>query len=299
MHSPAAATSTPEQPRPTGDPRSGPLPDFVVIGAMKAGSTTLWRHLRQHPEVFMTSVKEPHFFVAERNWSRGADWYREQFAAGRGRVRGEASVTYTQAWTYHGVPERMAALVPAAKLVYLVRDPVDRIRSHYLHELAALRETLRIEQAVWAHPKYLDVSGYGSQVERFLAHYPVEQVHVLTSEALFSRPDQTLAELFAFLGVDAGWRTGEAVHVNRSSRKSVPRPIVHRVAESPLARAVVRRMPVPWREVVKEHLPRRPIDGARADLTRDVVLRLHDVLRPEVDKLVRLTGVDVEGWNMS
>ena len=114
------------------------LPTFLIIGAMKGGTTSLHRYLRQHPEVFMPARKELNFFLdeytgppidppEERNWSRGIAWYKHQFAdVARERAVGEASANYSRYPTYPGVAESIAAVVPNVRLVYLVRNPIDR-----------------------------------------------------------------------------------------------------------------------------------------------------------------------------
>ena len=128
------------------------LPTFLIIGTMKGGTTSLHRYLRQHPEVFMPERKELNFFLdeyagppidppEERNWSRGITWYERQFAgAERERAVGEASANYSRYPTYPGVAERIAEVVPQMKLIYLMRNPIDRVLSHYLHDFANGRE---------------------------------------------------------------------------------------------------------------------------------------------------------------
>jgi hypothetical protein len=95
------------------------MPNFLVIGAMKGGTTALYRYLQPHPEVFMPPVKALEFFVAEANWRRGAQWYRRQFAgAGSNEVAvGEASNAYTKYPRFMGVPERIAAQIPDVRMV--------------------------------------------------------------------------------------------------------------------------------------------------------------------------------------
>ena len=100
------------------------LPNVLVVGAAKCGTTSLHEYLDRHPEIAMAREKELDFFVEQKNWSRGVDWYERQFAAAP--VRGESSPSYTAYPRYRGVPERIRRIVPDAKLVYLVRDPVER-----------------------------------------------------------------------------------------------------------------------------------------------------------------------------
>ncbi|HVM40035.1 MAG TPA: hypothetical protein VM618_04550, partial [Acidimicrobiia bacterium] len=102
----------------------GRLPDFVIVGSMKSGTTSLFQYLGLHPGVGLPARKELDFFVAHRNWRRGEGWYRSQFApVADGLVTGESSPNYTMRHLFPGVAERMAAVVPDARLLYVVRDP--------------------------------------------------------------------------------------------------------------------------------------------------------------------------------
>jgi len=179
------------------------LPNFVVIGAMKAGTTSLYQYLKGHDEVFMPAIKELDFFVAEANWCRGIEWYRRQFhAAGAARARGEASPLYTQFPTHDGVPERMSRVLPGVRLVYVVRDPIERMRSHYEHLVITGAEKSPPEVALLDNPVYLECSRYAMQLQRYLDHFPREQILVVTSEALKSERRATVERVYEFIGVD-------------------------------------------------------------------------------------------------
>src|SRR3954454_424581 len=107
------------------------LPKLLIIGAQKCGTTSLHTYLDAHPDVHMAAEKELDFFIEDRAWQRGLEWYATRFRDDAG-VRGESSPNYTGWPVWDGVPERAAAVIPKARLVYLVRDPIDRIESHYL-----------------------------------------------------------------------------------------------------------------------------------------------------------------------
>jgi hypothetical protein len=196
---------------PGGDPSIGPpargprLPNFLVIGAMKAGTTSLFHYLRTHPGIHMSPLKEVDFFAEEGNWSRGPDWYRKQFASAppEATALGEASTVYSKYPHYRGVPGRIAGLIPEARVIYVVRDPIQRIRSHYQHRVAVGAETAPIDEAVFTNPIYLDYSRYALQVEQYLEHFDNEQMLVITSEALRADRLRTIQGVFTFLGVDA------------------------------------------------------------------------------------------------
>ena len=169
---------------------SGPLPNFLLIGAMKAGTTSMYHYLRAHPQVYMPTFKAPEFFAGKALSTRGVDWYRKQFAgAGPEAVAiGEASNVYTKYPHYPGVPERIAELIPDVRLLYIVRDPVARIRSHYQTRVAEGAEKLPLLEALATNSIYLDYSRYAMQIEQYLEHFPDEQLLVTTAEALRRRP---------------------------------------------------------------------------------------------------------------
>ena len=197
-----------------------PLPDFLILGAQKAGTTALYAYLRWHPGITGPSWKEVSYF--DRHYRRGASWYRGHFPIGAGdRLVGEASPGYL----FHPLaPERVRTTVPEAKLIALLRDPVDRALSHYHHEVALGREPLSFEEAIDAEPErtrgeehrmvgepgyfshawwdytYLARGRYAEQLERWLAVFPPEQLFVVASEELASDSGQTYSRVLEFLG---------------------------------------------------------------------------------------------------
>jgi hypothetical protein len=198
-----------------------PLPDFLVIGAQKAGTTALYAYLRRHPGITGPSWKEVSFF--DRHYARGEAWYRGNFPnrlRARGLV-GEASPSYL----FHPLaPERVREMLPEARLVALVRNPVDRAFSHYQHEVAFGREPLSFEDALeaederlrgeeerlradpvyfshaWWNYTYRARGRYAEQLERWFAVFPQEQLLVLPSEDLLGDADRAYARVLEFVG---------------------------------------------------------------------------------------------------
>lgn len=180
------------------------LPDFLIIGATKCGTTSLHRYLTDHPQVFIHPTKELRFFTAEHHWDRGVDWYREQFASvGSAKAIGEATNSYTRYPTYEGVPERIHAVLPNARLIYMIRHPVERMASHYRHRLATGIEWRDPDGAVSEDPRYVSTGLYGSQIDRYLRCFPREQILCLRLEDLKASPADTLARVCRFLDIDA------------------------------------------------------------------------------------------------
>jgi sulfotransferase family protein len=183
---------------------AGRLPNFLIIGAMKGGTTSLFRYLGEHPQVFTPAFKAPEFFAGKSHTARGLDWYRKQFAAcpPDAIAVGEASNVYTKFPTYTDVPRRIAEHIPDARLIYVVRDPIARIRSHYQHRVTEGREKAPFETAVFENSIYTDYSRYAMQLEQYLEHFAREQLLVITSEALRHDRVATMERVYEFLGVE-------------------------------------------------------------------------------------------------
>src|SRR4051812_12198760 len=163
---------------------SGTLPTFLVIGAYKAGTTSLFHYLRAHPQVFMTEEKETFYFTDDA-YHHGREWYEAQFAAGADSVaRGEASTAYSAWPNFKHVPERASKLVPDARIVYLLRHPIERLQSQYLFDARMFRDHRPIDEAVLDEATYVSRSRYAMQIDRWMAHYPRENLLLLTTEEL-------------------------------------------------------------------------------------------------------------------
>ncbi|HEX3706225.1 MAG TPA: sulfotransferase [Mycobacteriales bacterium] len=204
---------------------AGRLPTFFLVGAQKSGTSTLHRVLQLHPDAFLCDPKEPHYFSDPAQAAKGEEWYRSLFAeAGDARAVGEASTTYAMYPHYSGVVDRVVDAVPAARLIYLVREPLARMRSAYLHGLAWGSETRPIGQALREDPRYLQTSCYALQLEQWLRRVPRERVLLLSLDELQDQPGDVLARTAGFLDIDATWRPGAAVPpANVSVGKRAPR----------------------------------------------------------------------------
>jgi hypothetical protein len=276
------------------------LPNFLVIGAMKGGTTSLYEYLRRHPQVFMSDVKELHYFAPQINWIKGQDWYEEQFSAADGAIAvGEASTSYTKYPDVAGVPERIARLLPGVRLIYVVRHPVERIRSQYLHQLLMGEERKPFEMAVRQESRYVDYSRYFFQIERYLEWFDRSQILVITSEALRGRRGETLRRVFSFLGIDELWVDPSVEReFHRTSEKEVARPGLRRLYGSATYQRVSTRIPESVKDVFRP-ATRWSIGDDRAVLTPRLRGWLEDAVRDDVDALKRLLGPDFDGWGIA
>jgi hypothetical protein len=278
------------------DPR-GALPNLVVIGAQKCGTSGLHFYLDCHPEISMSSPKELNFFIRERNWQRGIEWYREHFDPSS-PVRGESSPNYTTYPHHLGVPQRMREVVPDAKLIFLVRDPIERIAAHWVHNYAKRREKGDL-RATLLHPNttYVLRSQYHLQLRQFLNHYPQSQTLVLEQEDLRLRREQTLRGVFSFLGVDPEFehpRFHRERH--RSSRKRRATWLGTKVQPMRRSRWGARLPVVLWNALdvglpLGKQIPRPDV---REALGPEVL----EVLHEDADQLRELTGRRFENWSV-
>lgn len=208
------------------------LPDFIIIGAQKSGTTSLNYYLGQHPRLFRSFKKEIHYFDGGRrpeidNFEKGQAWYRGHFPF-RARM-GAAARTFEASPLYMFNPlaaGRMFATVPDARLIAVLRNPTERAISHCFHEKRKRRESLPMLEAmqqeeqrlapviaskdykskVFMQCSYKSRGLYRQQLERFLDYFPRQQLLVLDSKELFRAPDKILAQVFDFVGVDAGFK---------------------------------------------------------------------------------------------
>ncbi len=199
-------------------------PTFFVIGAAKAATTSLCELVAAHPRVSFCSLKEPNFFSYE--YARGFDWYESLFSAGpdTGAI-GEGSTTYTQTADWPEAPARMAAYAPQARLLYIVRDPLERMQAHWVQWRVEGRIAPGpFSDAIRQVPALLDASLYWKQLSAYRAHYPDTQIRVLDFEDFAADPGATVRKVFAFLEVPTDIPLPEPRRArNAGSKHRVPR----------------------------------------------------------------------------
>ncbi len=180
------------------------LPDFIIIGAMKAGTTTLFQWLSDHPQCSLPPVKEPHFFSRDSEFARGAAHYLRNFGSiASALVTGEASVSYADPRIASQVTKRIHALVPDVRLIYVVRDPGLRLKSHYLHEWQRSRERRPLVDAI-SEPDnaYVALSRYADAVLPFVDTFGLESVLLVHLEDLDGPDAAGWLRVAQYLGLD-------------------------------------------------------------------------------------------------
>ena len=276
------------------------LPTFLVIGAYKAGTTSLYHYLRAHPQVFMTEAKET-FYFTDRAYHHGLDWYEAQFdAAGDAVARGEASTAYS-AWPFfEHVPERAHALVPDAQLIYVLRHPIERLLSQYRFDARMWWDKRPIDEAVLDETRYVSRSRYATQIEQWLPFYPLERMHFLTSEDLRDHRRRELQRVYDFLGVNPDFvprdvgrehNRREDIRTERGAVRRLRGTSLHRAARSVVPKGVRHAL---WRLGSAEKAP----DVVAATISDSVGARLLDLLREDLARLPAYLGPDFDAWGL-
>lgn len=275
---------------------AGALPNLIVIGAQKCGTSGLHYYLGLHPEISISSPKELNFFIAERNWPRGLDWYRSRFD-GSAPVRVEASPNYTAYPQHTGVPERMAEVVPDARLIYIVRDPIERIAAHWVHNYSKGRHEGQLEAILRPKTSYIARSRYAMQLERFLAVYPRERVLVLENEDLRARRDETLRTVFGFAGADPDFTDRRFASVrHKTDRKTRLSALGERIESRHPAVERSELSAKLW-SVARSYWP-LGIRIERPQVREAIPDEVLELLRDDARRLSELTGRDFEHWSL-
>lgn len=271
------------------------LPTFLVIGAMKCGTTSLYYYLAEHPQIGMSRRKETDFFLETHgNWHRGRDWYAQQFPE-EAPARGECSPNYTKRHLFGGVASRIQSVCPDVKLIYLVRDPIERTVSHYRGSRLQGREERSFEEAVAdvERSNYVLTSRYHLQLQPYLDHFPERDLLVMSTEALRAAPQAALREVYRFVGVDPdvqNQRLGQRFNVSTAKK---------RWGEG--LQWLSDRVPQALKDRVRPYLPLHWLPGERVerpDVTPDVRARLEETFRPDAEALRELTGREFGQWSV-
>jgi hypothetical protein len=268
------------------------LPNLIVIGAQKCGTTSLHHYLSFHPEIAMSRPKELNFFSV--HWDKGQHWYERRFRK-RARVRGESSPNYSWYPIQPDVPERIAAVVPEAKLIYLVGDPVQRTVAGYTHHWTAGQTSASLREAFTDLDEnyYVWPSLYHLQLSRYLDHFPHERILVVAKEDLADRRRETLRRVFRFLDVDDRFdNPGFEYELNRTADRRRP---------TRLGRAVVQatRRPLHERYPRVRRLLTRPANGLEPPtLDPELQARLAERLRDDVARFRAMTGMAFADWSV-
>lgn len=301
------------------------LPDFIIIGAGKSGTTSLYEYLKQHPQVFMSAVKETNFFALEGSEIKQQDDSEEQTAhypwavnnlddylnlfreASGYKAVGEVSPMYL----YHPeAPKRIKDKIPEVKLVAILRQPVERLYSRYMHLVRESREpkgsfadALNKETIWWRRNDLVTEGFYGTYLSRYYELFQKDQIKVFLYEDLRNKPKELLHDLFEFIGVDPDFEPATSDEFNKSGRikskkldyligqnsavvktlNKVSPQLVKAVKESEALKRQVNK----WRN---KNLEKMPLDKAlKLQMTKEIY-------RNDIELLQTILNRDLSAW---
>lgn len=275
------------------------IPEFIIVGTMKSGTSTLMDHLRRHRELY-TPEREVHFFDRDDNYSKGVSWYLEELLRDKPnnvKVVGEKTPTYSYK---PGIAERIHQHFPDVKLVWIFRNPVDRTYSNYLHAFKAGADIYSFEKALRTEEKrikknlflgYKERSIYYRQVERFLEYFPEENMFFMLFEDLIKpyHEKHVLNDLFNFLGVSPDAFTFDKKPSNKTRLPKYPR--THYYSKK--------------MGLYKNSFSKRILDKLNIDAKTESYSKMPDSVRSELleyfkpynEKLEKLIELDLSAWN--
>lgn len=217
-------------------------PDFAVIGAMKSASTSLADLLSQHPDIFITPIKEPGFFSRDERYNNGIEEYLSLYdGAGEKQLTGEASTCYSRSSAYPNAAERLHRHSPDCKLIYIMRNPVKRTYSHYAFRMAERlsahppEAVISYMEALKSIDEILDASNYIKQIRHYMNFFPSNQFHFIILEELISNEENEVKKLCDFLGINprTEWSLSQAnskgTNIAKRKSKKITQSILERI----------------------------------------------------------------------
>jgi hypothetical protein len=276
------------------------LPNLIVIGAAKCGTSSLHCYLDQHPEIAMSKEKEISFFATPDYFAKGVAWYESHFDS-NAAVRGESSTNYTKQPQCTGMAERIHSLLPEVRLIYIVRNPIDRIVSHWIENYSHGRESRPFEKALANvnESHYVNCTRYAMQLRPYLDLYPRENLLILEQAKLLTEPEQTLRRVYRFLGVEEN----PAVSLD----KIKVRQSIHKVRLNPVGKLISRIPPMLSRNLIRPVVPDwirlRIRDSSKASIPRPEVPEklysmIKETLREDLREFREIADNKFPDWDM-
>lgn len=268
---------------------------------MKSATTTLHEQLARQPGVFMCHPKEPNFFSDDEVYARGWRWYGSLFrAAGPSDLCGESSTHYTKLPTYPRTIDRMLRDLPRLKIIYVMRHPIDRLISQYVHEVTVGRISQGLREAVGRHPELVEYGRYSMQLQPYLDAYGPDAVLPVFFSRLVTHSQEELERIGRFLGHGGEWRWDESLEPQNQGRARLrPSPVRDVLVQAPVLTTIRQRV-VPRR--LSESLKgfwRARVDPPR--LTPSLEARLREVFDADLAQLgswLGLSRLDCENFHV-
>ncbi|MBX2959494.1 MAG: sulfotransferase domain-containing protein [Flavobacteriales bacterium] len=273
----------------------GRLPNLLIIGAMKAGTSSLHDYLSLHPDIYMSTPKEIHYYADADYLTKTKEWYTSFFKTDK-KIAGTTPQSYTKCHNkyYQHIPERIFKDTPDVKMIYIVRDPIKRYQSHIKEShFGDPKEDIRYSESI---DHYIKTSMYYMQINEYLKYFKLEQIHVLSLEDLATNKLTELNKIFLFLGVKE--LTNEQLFnfkANEFSNQNIPSSIrtsyLFRLGNKILP-GISRKIASRFAKYYYKKLEKR------YELSDERLTELTSKLRDDVEQFRRLTGKEFKEWSI-
>ena len=272
-----------------------PLVDVMLIGAQKSGTTSLAQQLGAHPQICLSAEKEPAFFNSGDDWRSGLDAYHGLFTPAPGQLCLEASTMYTFLPEFGGTHDRIHEYNPDVKLLYVMRDPVERMLSNYAFRRVRRLTSAPPEVALLTDPTFVNRSRYGMQLRPYFDRFPVEQIHLMVFEEHVADTAGSLKDVAGFLGIapDA-FRSVDPAAKHASTGESRLSERGRRLKRHPVTGRAVATVPAPVRRLAGKTF-RTTLDQ-KPSVTPDIRERLWRLVEDDIAQVERWLGRPVQAW---
>ena len=274
-------------------------PNLFIIGATKGGTTSLHNYLKEHPQVFMSEPKEPGFFLGPIiSRFKTLEEYLALFEGSQqALIRGESSTGYTHYPYRIGVARRIYEFNPKAKIIYIIRDPIERTISHYWWNVRWEGEKRDPYQAILQDNFYQNVSYYALQIKQYLKFFSKNQIKILTLESLKKDPLGTLKDLFIWLGVDNHYIPSNLNKKYNPTPKVIIKNRIHILEKLRFSRfwdQVGPLFPKTVRSFFRK-LNEVTLDRQQYDFT-EIIKILRPIYLKQTEELLKIFDLDISDW---
>ncbi len=270
---------------------------LLIVGAMKSGTSSLYHYLSEHPEISSCSQKEPNFFSDDTIFKKGMNWYRNlwDFHPGIHQFAMEASTNYTKACVFPNTVDKIASVEANFKFLYILRDPIERIESHYTHAMFTGKKLKGVLNPEKIHPGVLSASMYAMQIEKYYKQFPSESILLLNFSELKENPDRLLDEVCDFLEIDRMPHSIAKESKNRSEGKIIDGALWP--AMNLVAKLVPSQLtPKGTRNAVRELLGKKVTQKVKlSEAQREFVIK---ELKSDLTILKSEYGFDISRWGI-
>lgn len=273
----------------------GKLPNLLIIGAMKSGTTSLHNYLAKHPDIFMSKNKEIHYFSDVIFNSKPLSWYKSQFITDR-KIRGTSPQGYTKCHhnDSNNVLERLSKSIPDVKLIYIVRDPVERYKSHILEAYHCdPPKDVRYSKKV---DNFIKTSMYFMQISAVLKYFKLEQIHILSLEDLKENRLVEMNKIFDFLEVkNLNDNSIFDFESNTAEEKTIPYAVKYSLpfrAGKKIVPKITEEMGKTFSKIFLKYQLEKP------KLSKKEEEKIKNILKPDIDKFRKLTGKNFSQWKI-